>query len=127
MQWNVSEDFFIKSIPMQMPEEVQVLNKQAIGKYPLTKISYSTQGTKVAMASQDYLITVIRTPIFQNNLEMTTLQGHNNSINSLHWSSSDQYLLSSSADKRCILWNLNWQKKGEKLIYLDRQLKTKPG
>jgi len=30
-------------------------------------------------------------------------------------------------DRSCIVWNLGWQKKGEKLLHLDRQVKTKQG
>ena len=51
---------------------------------------------------------------------MTSLQGHNGNITSLHFSSSDQFLLSSSADRSCIVWNLKPGKKGEKLLTLDR-------
>ena len=73
------------------------------------------------------MISVLKTPLYQNNLEITSLQGHNGNINSLNWSSNDQYLLSASADKSCIVWNLNWSKKGEKLLVLDNQNKTKQG
>lgn len=103
------------------------MNKQQLSKNALTKIAYSTLGTKLALASQDTMISVVKTPIFQNNLELTSLQGHNNTINSLSWSASDQYLISSSVDRSCIVWNLSWQKKGEKLLHLDRQVKTKQG
>jgi len=51
---------------------------------------------------------------------MASLSGHNGQINSLHISANDQYLLSSSSDKSAIVWNLKWQKKGEKLMILDR-------
>lgn len=60
-------------------------------------------------------------------MDVTSLQGHNATITSINWSSNDQYLISSSVDKSCIIWNMNWQKKGEKLLVLDKQIKTKQG
>lgn len=112
---------------MTIPEELKILQSQSISRNSLTKLKFSPNGQKLACASQDTMITVIRTPIFQNNLDLATLQGHNGQINSLSWSSNDKLLLSASADKSCIVWNLNWTKKGEKLLVLDRQLKTKQG
>ena len=73
------------------------------------------------------MIGVMKTPVYGNQLEVTSLQGHNQNITSLNWSSNDQFLLSSSADKSCIVWNLNWQKKGEKLLVLDKIKATKTG
>ena len=112
---------------MTMPPEVQVLNEKPISKSSITKLKYSPFGSKLAFSSVDTMIGVIKTPMFSNNLEITTLQGHNGAINSLAWSSNDQYLISASADKSVIVWNLNWQKKGEKLLVLDKQIKTKQG
>jgi WD40 repeat protein len=56
---------------------------------------------------------------------MTCLGGHNGPVNSIHFSANDQYLISASSDKSCIIWNLKWQKKGEKLLILDRLKKNK--
>ena len=58
---------------------------------------------------------------------MTTLQGHNSKINSLAWSKDERLLISASADKSCIVWNMMQGKKGEKLLVLDRLVKTKQG
>jgi len=71
------------------------------------------------------MISVIKTPIFQNQLELTSLGGHNGPVNSIHFSANDQYLISASSDKTCIIWNLKWSKKGEKLLVLDRLKKNK--
>ena len=126
-QWTVSQDFHSKPLPIGMPPEVQVLNEKPISKASVTKVKFSPLGTKLACASVDNIIGVIKTPLYQNNLEVSTLYGHNGNVTSISWSSNDQYLLSSSADKTCIVWNLNWQKKGEKLLVLDKQIKTKQG
>ena len=127
IQWTISQDFFAKPLPMMMSDEVQILNKQAASKSAITKLQYSPLGTKLAYSSQDTMISVMKTPLYQNSLEITSLQGHNGNINSLNWSRNDQYLISASADKSCIIWNLNWSKKGEKLLVLDNQIKTKLG
>ena len=58
-------------------------------------------------------------------LDSTSLGGHNGQINSIHFSADDQYLISSSSDKSCIIWNMKWTKKGEKLLVLDRMKKNK--
>ena len=63
--------------------------------------------------------------MFSNQLELTSLGGHNAQVNSIHFSANDQYLITSSVDKRCIIWNLKWSKKGEKLLILDRLKKNK--
>lgn len=49
---------------MQMPDEVQVLNKQKISKNALTKLKNSPYGTKLATSSVDTMISVIKTPVF---------------------------------------------------------------
>lgn len=110
---------------MQIPDEVSVLHAKPLSKSSLTKCSFGPLGSKLALASQDTLITVLRTPIFNNQLEMTTLQGHNSKINSLAWSKDERLLISASSDKSCIVWNMAQGKKGEKLLVLDRTVKTK--
>lgn len=87
----------------------------------VTKVCYGCKGTKLASASQDSTINLIRTPMILK-IEVTTLQGHNSHINSINFSSDDQLLLSSSADKSCIVWNLDSKKRGEKLLVLDHLL-----
>jgi len=71
------------------------------------------------------MISVMKTPFFQNQLDLTMLGGHNAPVNSIHFSANDQYLISASSDKTCIVWNLKWQKKGEKVLVLDRLKKNK--
>ena len=79
----------------------------------------------LACAGIDNIIRVVKTPIFQNNLEISSLHLHNQPINSLSWSSNDQCLISSGIDKKCVVWNMNPQKKGEVLLYMDKQTKSK--
>lgn len=55
----------------------------------MTKILYSPNGSKLAAASQDTTISLMRTPIINNTLDVSSLQGHNNSITSLSFSSDD--------------------------------------
>lgn len=47
-----------------MPPEVQVLNEKPISKASVTKLKYSPLGTKLACASVDNMIGVIKTPLF---------------------------------------------------------------
>ena len=70
------------------------------------RIAYSPSGQKLAAASQDTTISLMKTPIIQNKLDVTSLQGHNGTITSISFSSNDQFLLSSSVDKSCIVWNM---------------------
>lgn len=116
----VSQDFFSKPLPMTIPNDCSILSNQALHKNSVTKLSYSPSGTKLAAASQDRTISLIKTPIISNQLDVSSLQGHNGAITSINFSSNDQYLLSASTDKSCIVWNMKPGKKGEKLMTLDR-------
>ena len=110
---------------MTVPDELSILKEQPIHKNAVVKLTYSPLGTKLAAISQDNMISVMKTPFFQNQLDLTMLGGHNAPVNSIHFSANDQYLISASSDKTCIVWNLKWQKKGEKLLILDRLKKNK--
>jgi WD40 repeat protein len=110
---------------MTIPEELSILREQPLHKQAVVKLAYSPLGTKLASISQDTLISVIKTPMFQNQLEVSSLGGHNGPVNSIHFSANDQYLISASSDKSCIVWNQKWSKKGEKLLVLDRLKKNK--
>ena len=46
-------------------------------------------GTKLAAASQDTTISLIKTPVIQNSLDVSSLQGHNGAIASLQFSAND--------------------------------------
>ena len=116
----MSRDFLSKPIPLTIPNDCSVLHQQALHKNSLTKLTYSPSGTKLAAASQDTTISLLRTPVISNQLDVCSLQGHNGTITSLNFSSNDQFLLSASADKSCIVWNCKPGKKGEKLLTLDR-------
>ena len=110
---------------MNIPEELKILADQPLHKNATVKLCYSPFGTKLACISQDTTISVLKTPMFSNKIELTSLGGHNGPVNSIHFSANDQYLISASADKRCIIWNMKWSKKGEKLLILDRLKKNK--
>lgn len=116
----MSRDFFSKPIPMTIPNDCSVLASTQLHKNSLMRLAYSPSGTKLAAASQDTTISLLKTPVISNQLDITSLQGHNGAITSISFSSNDQFLLSSSADKSCIVWNTKHGKKGEKLLTLDR-------
>lgn len=115
----------MQPLPMTIPDDLSILKETALHKQAVTKLLYSPLGTKLASISQDTLISVLKTPFFNNQLELTSLGGHNGPVNSIHFSANDQYLISASSDKSCIIWNLKWSKKGEKLLVLDRLKKNK--
>jgi len=121
----VSRDFFGKPFPMQIPQEVSTLCQTRLNKTAVTRLAYSFSGKYLAAASVDTTISLIRTPLLNNQLEYHSLQGHNGAINSLHFSANDQFLLSASTDKSCYIWNLAWAKKGEKLLCLNRVFRPK--
>ena len=91
---------------MTIPNDCNVLQTTQLHRNSVMRIAYSASGHKLAAASQDTTISLIKTPIIQNKLDVTSLQGHNGAITSLNFSSNDQFLLSSSADKSCIVWNM---------------------
>lgn len=124
-QYMVTKDFYTQPLPMTIPDEISILREQPLHKNAVVKLCYSPLGTKLASISQDTMISVIKTPFFNNQLEVTSLGGHNGPVNSLHFSANDQYLITASSDKSCIIWNLKWSKKGEKLLVLDRLKKNK--
>ena len=66
LQWSLSQDFHSKPLPMSIPDEVQILCKQPISKSAITKLKYSPFGSKLACASQDTMISVMKTPMYQN-------------------------------------------------------------
>ena len=105
---------------MTIPPEVNVMTTTKLNKTSITRLAYSFSGKYLAASSIDTTISLIRTPVFGDKLEYHSLQGHNGNINSLCFSANDQFLLSSSSDKSCYVWNLAWAKKGEKLMCLDR-------
>ena len=74
---------------MQVPDELRVLKEKQLHKNAIVKVVYGSLGSRLACASQDQMITVIKTPVFNNTLDMTTLSGHNGAINYLHISSND--------------------------------------
>lgn len=45
---------------------------------------------------------------------------HDAVVNSINFSSKDDYLISCSQDKQCIVWNMKWARKGEKMLYINR-------
>ena len=49
---------------MTIPPEVSILHEQALHKNAVVKLCYSPLDTKLASASQDTTISVIKTPIF---------------------------------------------------------------
>ena len=57
-------------------------------KATVQKLKYNTRGTKLACASSDTTISVLKTPVI-SKLDVCALNGHNASINSLAFSSSD--------------------------------------
>lgn len=89
MQWAISKDFYSKPLPLQTQAETKVLSEKPLSKSSITRVKYSPSGNKLAFAGVDTMIGVVRTPIFNNVLDVTSLQGHNSPVNSLHWSSSD--------------------------------------
>ena len=103
---------------MKIPSECQSLAKHQLHKSTITKLHYSPLGTKLAAVSLDTTISVIKSPT-QKEVEVTSLQGHNSTINSVNFSASDNLLLSSSNDKSCIIWNMTPGHRGQILMVLD--------
>ena len=46
-------------------------------------------------------------------------------MTSIHWATNDHLLITASADRSALIWNLNWTKRGEKLLILDHTLRPK--
>lgn len=64
-------------------------------------------------------IAVVKTPAFEDSFEVSSFSGHNAGVNSLHFSSKDEYLLSSSGDKSAVLWSIDF-KRGKKALVINR-------
>ena len=77
---------------MTVPDELLILKEQPIHKNAVVKLMYSPLGTKLAAISQDNIISVMKAPFFQNQLNLTMLGGHNSLVNSIHFSVNVQYL-----------------------------------
>ena len=126
-RWTLSQDFYSKSLPMSIQPDVEVYSSKQVSKSSVKIVQYSPYGTKLAYGCYDNMIGVIKTPVYENKMDFTALNLHNGTINSLHWNSTDNYLLSASADKSCIMWNLTPTRKGEKLMILNRQKMARQG
>ena len=63
-------------------------------------------------------ISIIKTPTFENYFDISSFAGHNSNVNSLQFSSNDEYLISASADKTVVVWSVG-QKKGHKSLVID--------
>lgn len=89
VSWTISRDFYSKPIPLSIQSDVSILNEKQMSLTALNRLKFSPFGTKLACATVDAKILVLKTPIYQNALEVTNLLMHNYQINSLHWSSND--------------------------------------
>jgi COMPASS component SWD1 len=69
-----------------------------------TAVRFSHRGDLLASGRLDGVVVVFD---FETNAVARKLRGHIRQIQSLSWSSSDQYLLSTSLDCKAILWDLN--------------------
>ena len=61
--FEISRDFYSKPIPLTIPSDCSVLHQQALHKNSIVKLAYSPMGTKLAAASQDTTISLIKTPV----------------------------------------------------------------
>lgn len=61
--YEVSRDFNSKPLPMSIPADASVLAKTQLHKSSLLKLAYSPSGTKLAAASLDRTISLIKTPV----------------------------------------------------------------
>lgn len=64
-------------------------------------------------------IAIIKTPVFEKYYESSSFAGHNAAVNSFHFSTQDDYLISASADKTAVVWSVG-HKKGHKSLVIDR-------
>ena len=71
--FEVSRDFFGKPFPMTIPAEVNVLQQTKLNKTAVTRLAYSFSGKYLAAASVDTTISLIRTPVINNQLEYHSL------------------------------------------------------
>lgn len=51
---------------MTIPDEISILKEQPLHKNAVVRLCYSPLGTKLASISQDTMISVIKTPFFNN-------------------------------------------------------------
>ena len=61
---------------MSIPPECKTLTEVPLHKSTVTKICYSNQGRKLASASSDMTINILKTPMIAK-AEVTSLLGHN--------------------------------------------------
>ena len=106
----VSRDHYSMPLPIEIPEETEFLNKSPIHTKPITKIQYSNNGWLLASAALDMTISVLKTPTFEDSFEINSFSGHNASVNSLHFSEKDEYLISSSSDKSAVVWSIDFKR-----------------
>ena len=124
----VSRDFYSKPLPIDIPEETKFLCKTPLHTKPITKIQYSNSGHLLASAANDMTISILKCPAFEStfdeaamagtNISATSFSGHNAAVNSLCFSTKDDYLLSSSSDKSAIMWSID-TKRGKKALVID--------
>ena len=62
---------------MTIPDELSILRDEPLHKNAVVRLAYSPLGTKLAAISQDTTVSVLKTPFFQNQLDLTKLGGHN--------------------------------------------------
>ena len=114
----VTRDFYSTTLPLEMHEETEFLNKDPLHTKPITKIQYSNNGALLASAALDMTISVMKTPIFEDSFQASSFAGHNGSVNSLNFSLRDEYLLSCSSDKSAIVWSIDYRR-GKKALIIN--------
>jgi len=65
-QYFVSRDFYSKPLPTAMPKDASILHETQLHKTAIVKLAYSPSGNKLAAASIDTTISLLRMPIFNN-------------------------------------------------------------
>ena len=116
---------FSASCPIEIPEETNFLHKNPTHTKPITKIKYSNNGALLASAGLDMTICVLKTPTFVDSYSTSSFSGHDSRVNSLDFSSKDEYLLSSSADKSVVMWSIDY-KRGKKALVINRTNQSLP-
>lgn len=67
---------YSRPFPMSMPVECRTMAETPLHKSTVQRVTYNLRGTKLASASSDMTINILKTPVI-TKLEVTTLQGHN--------------------------------------------------
>lgn len=95
----------------------------------IRRVAFSPDASKLASASADHTVGILRTPLRKHAGDPTFLTGHTGAVLSAHWSMDSTRLLSASTDKTIRLWAPGTAASaggGEALLVIDSRDQPKP-